>query len=344
MKNNNRGASLLIVLGLFVVLTVVDMNMLMLVNAGDDTVNKEYEAQQRDGFTATTRYSYYLFDCYAMGTFYSGLIGSDTATGTTAKVWQAKDEVLGDGYFSRSVFEQLCTKFGLDAGRWSDGDMVANVKYLMSGYKYEADAPEGSNYVFSPADPEVEHSVNTITWDISDTNYLSANGMEIALYPMDMTEEEILADTDGTNAYLKLTASFTGTRIPASTKVTVAEENLPEEDTEYRIVLRTLGYSIVSFNSNADSESAVIQITEDSPRVLEGETIVLTAGQITSVMMLNDEMLGCVSDGNSAVSDGNFGGTVSSGNVQALIRMEHMQLDTSGESEEKTVSDGNVED
>lgn len=48
IRNNNRGASLMIVLGLFVVLTVVAMNMLMLVNAGDDTANKEYEAQQRE--------------------------------------------------------------------------------------------------------------------------------------------------------------------------------------------------------------------------------------------------------------------------------------------------------
>ena len=48
IRKDNRGASLLIVLGLFVVLTVVAMNMLMLVNAGDDTANKEYEAQQRE--------------------------------------------------------------------------------------------------------------------------------------------------------------------------------------------------------------------------------------------------------------------------------------------------------
>ncbi|MBR1931375.1 MAG: hypothetical protein IJ833_07905 [Lachnospiraceae bacterium] len=46
IKYDNRGASLLIVLGLFVLLTVVAANMLMLVNAGNTETAEEYETEQ----------------------------------------------------------------------------------------------------------------------------------------------------------------------------------------------------------------------------------------------------------------------------------------------------------
>ncbi len=48
IQDNNRGASLLIVLGMFVVLTVIAMNMLMLASAGDNAAATEYETEQRE--------------------------------------------------------------------------------------------------------------------------------------------------------------------------------------------------------------------------------------------------------------------------------------------------------
>lgn len=46
MKVNNQGASLMVVLAIFVVLLVVAMNVVMLVAAGDRTARQEYETEQ----------------------------------------------------------------------------------------------------------------------------------------------------------------------------------------------------------------------------------------------------------------------------------------------------------
>ncbi len=45
---DNRGASMLVVLALFVILSVVAMNMLMLADAGERTAVQEYETEQRE--------------------------------------------------------------------------------------------------------------------------------------------------------------------------------------------------------------------------------------------------------------------------------------------------------
>ena len=50
---DNQGASLLLVLAVFVVLLVVVMNLLMLVSAGDRTTNQEYDAAQTELYLAS---------------------------------------------------------------------------------------------------------------------------------------------------------------------------------------------------------------------------------------------------------------------------------------------------
>ena len=47
-KENNQGATLLLVLAIFVLLTVVSANMLMLVNAGNVKVKDEFDVEQRN--------------------------------------------------------------------------------------------------------------------------------------------------------------------------------------------------------------------------------------------------------------------------------------------------------
>lgn len=48
IKKDNRGATLLIVMAVFLVLSVVAANVLMMINAGTKTVNSEIDATQRE--------------------------------------------------------------------------------------------------------------------------------------------------------------------------------------------------------------------------------------------------------------------------------------------------------
>lgn len=48
IKNDNRGASLILVLAVFVVMLVVVMNLLLLVSSGNYSTKQEYEKEQTD--------------------------------------------------------------------------------------------------------------------------------------------------------------------------------------------------------------------------------------------------------------------------------------------------------
>ncbi|MBR1931383.1 MAG: prepilin-type N-terminal cleavage/methylation domain-containing protein [Lachnospiraceae bacterium] len=306
--------------------------MIHCINAGN--VNAQNRIGGLVGSVVSPR-SPYIVDCYQFGTvtgnianqmiqlvdggplnyidnYYYGtqtnLLGEGQNRGDFYKVWQAKDDALNYGYFSQNVYNQLCDKFGVERN-WQNGGvdaMVANAKYLIEHYQYTPTEPRTNSFVF-------DESNNTLSWKITANNYIAVDGMELALYPVDMDAAEIEADNNNEKAEIILYAGFAGSRIPDSASVTVQTGQLPEERTEYQIVVRNIGATFIAM----DDETRVVSYVGNSNRVVTGQRITLPERPLEALTLhmlwslpdieeLEELLDEEVSGGDAAVSDGNM--------------------------------------
>lgn len=85
IRQDNRGASLLLVLAVFVVMLVVVMNLLMLVSAGNRTTVQEYEAEQTEMYLASI---YEVLNSRMVAGTFSGAFVADKTTNITVSGFQ----------------------------------------------------------------------------------------------------------------------------------------------------------------------------------------------------------------------------------------------------------------
>ncbi len=288
----------------------------------------------------------YLIDCYVMEGISSPLMGVVTSGSRIVQIQQAEDASVPEGCLNQTVYDKLCDRLGLERRTLTD-NRVEDMKYLTRAYHYEPSVPHGEGFGYTP--DGTQGNGGTISWNITDTDYPIADSMRIALYPMDMTDEEILADAGGAGAYLTLDAVFAGNVIPAQTEVRIEEKDLPMEETSYRIVLQTIGYRYISLG-----DDSIQEITADSARsLIVGETLTLPARFVDpEQLLLLDESIsgGDVSSGD--VSSGDYAqlygpGFVSGGDAYLKIENAKKQSqettfwDSFITDEKNTVSGGN---
>lgn len=210
----------------------------------------------------------YFIDCYSRysdcGKLYTVAATPNVITDEHA-IWQATNASGTAGYLDETTYNTLCDVFGITPS-WSEDDYVENVMYLTANYKYASTTPVGSDFTYVPAD-EQNGMPSQIQWTLQNADYYAAEGIEIWLYDSSMADVDIIADTSGSLAFFQDTVSFLTGAITSTISVAITEEQLPTTETTYKVVIKTLGYST--------SEGTVI--TEDTERVIQGDTLTLPA-------------------------------------------------------------------